>query len=133
MKTTSLVLVLSTDGLTGDDAALRTALWSQVSELLQPTLGRVCKRFEPAVEAWRQKIDQDYGILLGRSDPALFLYFYSSGRHRQEEAVQYHLHGMLDSSQVATGRKPKPHGSIRSRRKRAVPWPCRPTCSGTPP
>ena len=101
MKTTSLVLVLSTDGLTGDDAALRTALWSQVSELLQPTLGRVCKRFEPAVEAWRQKIDQDYGILLGRSDPALFLYFYSSGRHRQEEAVQYHLHGMLDSSQVS--------------------------------
>ena len=83
--------------MTGKSAKLRLML----SELLQPTLGRVCKRFEPAVEAWRQKIDQDYGILLGRSDPALFLYFYSSGRHRQEEAVQYHLHGMLDSSQVS--------------------------------
>lgn len=120
MKSCAMAILCSTDGLLGDDNNLRAQLWAQAAQLLQPTLGKVCRRFEPAGRAWGQSIPTPYSIILGRSDPALFTYFYSVGKQKQDEAVQFHLGGFLenldlserteDACTISYSANPKPNG-----------------------
>jgi hypothetical protein len=100
MKALELAIVFPITGMPGNDNAVRTQVWAQTSALLQPTLGRVCRRFEPAGRAWNQNVQRPFGVILGRSDPALFLYFYGMGKSRLDEAVKYHLDGALDSCDI---------------------------------
>lgn len=89
-----LAIVFPTEGNLSDDA-LRQMLWGKAAELVKPLLGKTCVRFEPAFDAWAQKIDRPYGVILGRSDPALFLYFYATAKKKQEAAVHFHMNAFL--------------------------------------
>lgn len=97
MKSMELAIVVPIQGICGNDSAVRTQVWAQTTQLLQPTLGKTCMRFEPASRAWNQSIQRPFGVVLGRSDPAQFLYFYDMGKSMQGDAVKYHLNGILNS------------------------------------
>ena len=73
MLTTNLAIV--TPVTEADDRAAREAVWQQVTERIVPQMGKLCTRFEPSVGAWGQKVSSPYSVILGRSEPALFLYF----------------------------------------------------------
>ena len=45
-------------------------------------------------------MEQPFGVILGRSDPALFLYLYAMGKKFQDEAIQFHLDGFLKNMEV---------------------------------
>ncbi len=38
--------------------------------------------------------------MLGRTDPALFLYFFSYGKTVQKESMEFHLSGLMNSLDV---------------------------------
>ena len=65
-----------------------------------PMLGKLYARFEPAQKAWRQATYTPLGVVLGRTDPALFLYFFSYGKTMQKEAMEFHLSGLMNSLAV---------------------------------
>lgn len=96
MKSTQLALVFPLGDHHKNDNAARISVWSEAVAILQPLLGKVCSRFEPSVRAWKQDINQPFGVVLGRSEPAQFLYFYATGKHVQNEAMRFHLSGFLD-------------------------------------
>lgn len=100
MKTTALAIVHPTIGQSGDDNVLCSQLWAQTTALLQPMLGKFYGRFEPAVHAWNQSVDRPYGIIFGRTDPALFLYFYATGKAKQEQSVHYHMGGLMENFNI---------------------------------
>nr|WP_325195044.1 helix-turn-helix domain-containing protein [uncultured Oscillibacter sp.] len=77
MRVNQLVVVVPVPGPGMDDAAVRTEVWQQVSAFLLQYLGKRYIRFEPATLAWNQKVEQPFGVILGRSDPAMFLYLYN--------------------------------------------------------
>lgn len=115
MKTTTLSIVHSIAGSSENDEILSARIWEQTVELLHPLLGQVCSRFEPAVRAWQQSVERPYGVVFGRSDPALFLYFYSMGKDHQERAVQHHMTGLINNfdmgelqEELPTAIHPKP-------------------------
>lgn len=66
------------------------------------TIGRLMLYacFEPAQKAWRQATYTPLGVVLGRTDPALFLYFFSYGKTVQKESVEFHLSGLMNSLDV---------------------------------
>lgn len=101
MKTKTIAIVHSAAQLAGDDDALRTQILAQTTELLKPMLGRYYSRFEPATAGWGQPVTNPLGVVLGRSDPALFLYFLSSGKHQQQEIMEQHLAGLLGGLDIA--------------------------------
>lgn len=90
-----LAIVFPIAGDTESDNALRQALWIKATELLIPQLGKAYARFEPALSAWKQKIDRPYSVILGRSDPALFLYFFAAAKANQEAAIRFHMESFL--------------------------------------
>ena len=100
MKTTTMAFLYPTEGLDGDDHALCEQLWAKTAELLTPKLGKLYKRFEPAGKAWDTNINKPYGVVLGRSDPKLFLYVYASAQEAQESAVKHHMNGFLDAFDI---------------------------------
>ncbi len=100
MRVNQLVMVVPVPGPGMDDAAVRTEVWQQVSAFLLQYLGKRYVRFEPATLAWNQKVEQPFGVILGRSDPALFLYLYAMGKKFQDEAIQFHLDGFLKNMEV---------------------------------
>lgn len=100
MRVNQLVVVVPVPGPGMDDAAVRTEVWQQVSAFLLQYLGKRYVRFEPATLAWNQKVEQPFGVILGRSDPALFLYLYAMGKKFQDEAIQFHLDGFLKNMEV---------------------------------
>lgn len=63
-------------------------------------LGKLYARFEPAQKAWRQATYTPLGVVLGRTDPALFLYFFSYGKTVQKESMEFHLSGLMNSLDV---------------------------------
>ena len=76
-RSTTLAIVHPVDKLQGSDDAVRTQVWAETTHLLIPMLGKLYARFEPAQKAWRQATYTPLGVVLGRTDPALFLYFFS--------------------------------------------------------
>ncbi len=95
MRSTTLAIIHSVSGMTGTDENLRRQVWMQTAELLKPMLGKVCGRFEPAAKAWGQDVDKPYGTILGRCDPALFLYFFATGQEVQSKAVKHHMNAFM--------------------------------------
>lgn len=79
-RSTTLAIVHPVDKLQGSDDAVRTQVWAETTHLLTPMLGKLYARFEPAQKAWRQATYTPLGVVLGRTDPALFLYFFSYGK-----------------------------------------------------
>lgn len=99
-RSTTLAIVHPVDKLQGSDDAVRTQVWAETTHLLTPTLGRLYARFEPAQKAWRQATYTPLGVVLGRTDPALFLYFFSYGKTVQKESMEFHLSGLMNSLDV---------------------------------
>lgn len=99
-KSSTLAIVHPVDKLRGGDDAIRTQIWAKTAELLSPMLGKLYTRFEPAQKAWRQDTYTPLGVVLGRTDPALFLYFFSYGKTVQKEAMEFHLSGLMNSLDV---------------------------------
>lgn len=110
MKTKTMAIVHPVAQLTGDDDTLRTQIWEQTTRLLTPMLGKYYARFEPAPSAWRQPVTTRLGVVLGRSDPALFLYFLAAGKERQQEVMERHLAGLLGGLDIAEKAE---NGSVR--------------------
>ncbi len=86
-RSTTLAIVHSVDKLQGTDDAVRTQVWAETTHLLTPMLGKLYARFEPAQKAWRQATYTPLGVVLGRTDPALFLYFFSYGKTVQKDLL----------------------------------------------
>lgn len=99
-RSTTLAIVHPVDKLQGSDDAVRTQVWAETTHLLIPMLGKLYARFEPAQKAWRQATYTPLGVVLGRTDPALFLYFFSYGKTVQKEAMEFHLSGLMNSLDV---------------------------------
>lgn len=99
-RSTTLAIVHPVDKLQGSDDAVRTQVWEETTHLLTPMLGKLYARFEPAQKAWRQATYTPLGVVLGRTDPALFLYFFSYGKTMQKEAMEFHLSGLMNSLAV---------------------------------
>ena len=99
-RSTTLAIVHPVDKLQGSDDAVRTQVWAETTQLLAPMLGKLYARFEPAQKAWRQATYTPLGVVLGRTDPALFLYFFSYGKTMQKEAMEFHLSGLMNSLAV---------------------------------
>ena len=97
MRHSDLAIIFSTAGLTGSDKELRENIWAQTTALLTPSLGKAFNRFEPASEVWEQKIKEPFSVILGRSDPEGFLFFYTTGRKIQEKSVESHLDALMQS------------------------------------
>ena len=76
MLTTNLAIVAPVTE--ADDRTAREAVWQQVTERIVPQMGKLCTRFEPSGGAWGQKVSSPYSVILGRNEPALFLYFYDN-------------------------------------------------------
>lgn len=72
-RTTTLAIVHPVDKLQGSDDTVRTQVWAETTQLLTPMLGKLYARFEPAQKAWRQATYTPLGVVLGRTDPALFV------------------------------------------------------------
>lgn len=97
MNTGYLAIIVPVDDLEIQSAhALYGAVWSRVSTLLLTQLGKRFTRFEPASLAWRQEIDHPFGVIMGKKDPARFLYFYHAARQHQEAAIRFHMDGFLN-------------------------------------
>ena len=94
MLTTNVAIVAPVTEI--DDRAAREAVWQQVTERILPQIGKLCTRFEPSGGAWGQKVSSPYSVVLGRSEPAMFLYFYASAKHQLDERAKAHLDGFLE-------------------------------------
>lgn len=99
-RSTTLAIVHPVDKLQGSDDAVRTQVWAETTHLLTPMLGKLYARFEPAQKAWRQATYTPLGVVLGRTDPALFLYFFTYGKTVQKESMEFHLSGLMNSLDV---------------------------------
>lgn len=78
-----------------DDQTAREAVWQQVTERIVPQMGKLCTRFEPSGGAWGQKVSSPYSVILGRNEPALFLYFYASAKHLKDKDPSYYYSDVL--------------------------------------
>ena len=96
MKTIHMAVVVPIEPDQENDGITREAVWCKTTRLLMPQLGKTFTRFEPSAAAWRQKVGQPFGVVLGKSEPALFLYFYTAAKAYQEAAIKFHLAGFLD-------------------------------------
>lgn len=85
-----------------DDLAARQAVWQKVTELILPQMGKLCTRFEPSGGAWGQKVSSSYSVILGRCEPALFLYFYASAKHQLDMRAKAHLEGFLEHLEIGS-------------------------------
>ena len=70
MKKSEMAFVLPVKGFTENKVGLDLHVWSQVTKILEPTLGNTCGRFEPAEVAWKQSIRNPFGIGQYASFPA---------------------------------------------------------------
>lgn len=98
MLTTNLAIVAPVTE--ADDRTAREAVWQQVTERIVPQMGKLCTRFEPSGGAWGQKVSSPYSVILGRSEPALFLYFYASAKHQLDERAKAHLDGFMEHLEI---------------------------------
>ena len=94
MLTTNLAMIVPVTE--EDDQTAREAVWQRVTERIVPQMGRLCTRFEPSGGAWGQKVSSPYSVILGRNEPALFLYFYASAKHQLDERAKAHLDGFME-------------------------------------
>ena len=83
-----------------DDRAAREVVWQQVTERIVPQMGTLCTRFEPSAGAWGQKVSSPYSVILGRNEPALFLYFYASAKQQLDERAKAHLDGFMEHLEI---------------------------------
>jgi hypothetical protein len=97
MKVNPMAIIVPANLAAGGENELRAAVWETVTELLLPKLGKYFSRFEPARFAWKQRLEQPYGIVFGKKDPALFLYYYMSAKALQQEMVQRHMVAFLEN------------------------------------
>lgn len=100
MLVNHLAVVVPVRNRAGDDRKVRETVWQQVAGLLLTQLGKRYSRFQPAAQAWGQTVDRPFGVALGRSDPALFLYLYTQAKARQEEAIHFHMDKLLDGMDI---------------------------------
>ena len=96
MKASHLAVVVPIDPAETNGNATRTEVWQKTAELLMTQLGKRHSRFEPAVQVWKQTVGQPFGVVMGKKDPAMFLYFYAAAKAHQEAAIRYHMAGFLD-------------------------------------
>ncbi len=97
MKINPMAIIVPVNLVIGNENELRAAVWETVTELLLPKLGNYFNRFEPATFAWKQRLDQQYGIVFGKKDPALFLYYYMSAKAMQQEIIQRHMAAFFEN------------------------------------
>lgn len=98
MSTTNLAMIVPVTE--EDDQTAREAVWQQVTERILPQMGKLCTRFEPSGGAWGQKVSSPYSVILGRNEPALFLYFYASAKHQLDERAKAHLDGFMEHLEI---------------------------------
>lgn len=109
MIANQMVLVVPVPKPGMDDAAVRAAVWQQASAFLLRQLGKRYVRFEPASSVWNQRIERPFSVVLGRNDPALFLYLYATGKRAQDDAVKFHMAGFLENMEID---KKLEHGNV---------------------
>ncbi len=97
MKANPMAIIVPANPAALSENELRSAVWETVTELLLPKLGKYFSRFEPATFAWKQRLEQPFGIVFGKKDPALFLYYYMSAKAMQQEMIQRHMAAFLDN------------------------------------
>ncbi|MEG2678658.1 MAG: hypothetical protein RR949_01895 [Oscillospiraceae bacterium] len=102
MKTTSMAVVVPVENPAQDDAASRTLVWSKVVELLKPGLGKLYHRFQPATAAWAQALSHPLGVVMGKTEPALFLYLYGAAKVQQGKAINFHMDSLLGELEPGT-------------------------------
>lgn len=98
MLTTNLAMIAPVTE--ADDRAARETVWQQVTERIVPQMGKLCTRFEPSGGAWGQKVSSPYSVILGRNEPALFLYFYASAKQQLDERAKAHLDGFMEHLEI---------------------------------
>lgn len=97
MKVNPLAIIVPVNPSAGDSNSQLLGIWQVATELLLPKLGKDFSRFEPAAFAWKQKINKPYGVVLGRDDPALFLYCYSAAKATQQHMIKQHMRPILEN------------------------------------
>ena len=102
MQINSLAVVVPIHDLHGNDQNTRAAVWQQTSQLLLTQLGKRYTGFQPAQKAWNQSVNLPFGAILGRSDPALFLYFYAAAQKQQEAIIRGHLEKFLEGTDITS-------------------------------
>lgn len=97
MKANPMAIIVPANPAAVSANELRTAVWETVTELLLPKLGKYFSRFEPAAFAWNQRLDRPFGVVLGREDPALFLYYYNTAKAMQQHMIKRHMLPILEN------------------------------------
>lgn len=105
MRHRELAMVFSIKEINAPDDVLRAHLWQETVKILTPALGKIYGRFEPAGSASGQSIHTACSTLLGRSEPAMFMYFYAHGKAILDHALQHHMKGILDNLDVEEKRE----------------------------
>ena len=96
MKATHMAVVVPIDRTEANANDIRTAVWQEAAKLLLPQLGKAYARFEPACSAWGRAVCQPYGVVLGKTEPELFLYLFGAARAYQQASIQFHMKEFLD-------------------------------------
>lgn len=97
MRVNPMAVIVPANLAADDENKLRMAVWQKVTELLLPRLGKDFSRFEPATIAWNQRLDKPFGVVLGRDDPALFLYYYNTAKSMQQHMIKRHMAAFLEN------------------------------------
>lgn len=92
-----LVIIVPAGSTAEEQSKLRLSVWETATNLLLPKLGKYYSRFEPATVAWGQRLDNPFGVVFGRENPALFLYCYSTAKSMQQEMITRHMKPLVDN------------------------------------
>lgn len=105
MKHCNMAVIVPVGQLAGNEDALRTQVWGQVSQLLLPALGKLYRQFCPANDAWGYKLSRPFGVILGKQEPELFLTLFLAGQQAQSEAIEFHTAAMIEKTDLNKAHK----------------------------
>lgn len=95
MKVLHLAVVCPVSGLPQHTEQARQAVWTEVTKLLQPDLGKLYDCFYPASNAWGVDWNVPFGVLLGREDPIRFMRAAVKATEQQNAAIDFHMAELL--------------------------------------
>lgn len=105
MRSCDMVIIVPVDKHSGNDEVLRLQAWGEVSELLRPGLGKLCRQFNPSGSVWEYKYPRPFGVVLGQQEPEVFRKLLKAGEEAQHEAAAYHLEAMLRKADLGSAQK----------------------------
>lgn len=97
MRINPMAIIVPANLADSNENELRVTVWETVTELLLPKLGKQFNRFEPATFAWKQQLNQSYGVVFGKKDPALFLYYYMAAKAMQQQMIERHMAAFMQN------------------------------------